>query len=160
MTQDELKTFLHYDPITGLFTWLIDHNFGRSRIGQIAGSLNHGYIQIKIFGEVYLAHRLAFLYMTGKWPKVKADHKDLNRANNKWENLREADNKQNGQNKLARSDSQTGYKGVKITSSGKYQARIKIAGKYKNLGVFVDIEDAAGAYAIAAEIQYGEFAKY
>src|SRR5579859_6535927 len=126
MTQDELKTLLHYDPITGLFTWLIEPQFGQSRIGKVAGSLSHGYIQIKIFGEIYLAHRLAFLYMLGRWPKIKTDHRDLNRSNNAWGNLREADNKQNGQNKLARVDSQTGYKGVKLLPSGRYQARIKL----------------------------------
>lgn len=159
MTQEELKAYFKYDPLTGLFTWRIAPH-SRVEIGSVAGSLSHGYVQLKVFGESILAHRAAFLYMTGKLPENKVDHKDLNRANNKWNNLREADDNQNSQNSPVKSTSLTGAKGVKLLPSGRYQARIKVNGKYKNLGVFDKIEEASNAYANAAEAQYGEFAQY
>lgn len=84
LTQSELKNKLTYNPETGLF----------GRKNKIAGSLRpNGYIQIGINKKLFRAHRLAFLYMTGEWPKSDVDHIDMDRKNNKWANLREADRK-------------------------------------------------------------------
>ena len=52
-----------------------------------------------------------------------------------------------------------GVRGVWITKSGKYVARIKVAGKKKYLGLFDTIEKASLAYARAAKDAFGEFAR-
>jgi hypothetical protein len=50
-------------------------------------------------------------------------------------------------------------RGVWITKSGKYVARIKVAGKKKYLGLFDTIEKASVAYARAAKDAFGQFAR-
>lgn len=77
--QEELKRVLDYDPETGLFT--------RTTIKVLEGSRasNDG-VRIAILGKQILAHRVAWFYMTGKWPKA-IEHKDKNNQNNRWDNL-------------------------------------------------------------------------
>src|ERR1700730_6426271 len=92
LTQERLKELLSYDPETGIFRWIAKSSpFSNILIGDIAGSpLAHGYLQIKIDGEQYLQHRLAFLYMLGRLPKGEGEHANLDKADNRWCNLREA----------------------------------------------------------------------
>lgn len=89
--------------------------------GSIAGTPHgEGYVLIGIYGEQYLAHRLAFLYMTGAWPKGKLDHRDRVRNNNVWGNLRPATNSQNGINSTRKPRNLP--RGV-FFHHGKYEAR-------------------------------------
>lgn len=156
ITQLELFEKLNYNPYTGLFVWLIRPRL-RSKIGDIAGQLtNHGYILIGINGNRYLAHRLAWLYMTGELLENDIDHKDLNRTNNKWNNLREANDSQNKGNALKHKDNTSGKKGVCWDKSrNKWIVRV---GKIY-LGRFDKIEDAAIIYESAAIKYFGEFAR-
>ena len=156
ITQDRLKGVLRYDPETGLFTWLVATG-RRMRVGSVAGTLNSGgYIRIAVDGKIYRAHRLAFLYMTGEWPQDQVDHRDTDRTNNRWLNLRPASNSQNSANK--RATSLSGYKGVYKNGVG-YAAQITVAGKNIYLGQFHTPEQASEAYAAAANDMHGEFAR-
>lgn len=160
ITQEYLKDLLHYDPATGVFKWIVPRGRGRVKIkpGDVAGSSDgRGYAVIGIDGKLYRAHRLAFLYMTGSFPKHEVDHKDCDRSNNKWENLREATRSQN----LANRGAQTSLclKGVRLLPSGRYQAYIGFKGKQRNLGVFQTPEEASAAFARAANDNFGEFAR-
>ncbi len=142
MTQEELKRRLHYDPATGLFTWLISR--GRCKAGSRAGRPNaDGYIQI---GRDY-AHRLAFLYMTGAMPAL-VDHRDRVKSNNAWRNLRDASKALNATNAKMRSTNASGATGVsRHAASGKWQAHC--GPKY--LGIFQSITEASAAYEAARE---------
>lgn len=132
LTQKELKELLHYDPDTGLLT--------RIKQNSIAGGREpNGYIRISVQGRRYLAHRLAWLYMTGEWPKEFIDHDDRIRDNNKWDNLFEATNQENQRNQSLRRDNTSGVTGVVFHKDrGKWSARIRITGKYLTLGYFID----------------------
>jgi len=96
ITQKELKRLLIYDPRTGVFRWRINAS-ARQRKGEVAGHPRTGYIYIGIDYMIYGAHRLAFLYMTGMWPKEEIGHENDIRNDNRWRNLSEMTHKQNMQ---------------------------------------------------------------
>jgi hypothetical protein len=157
ITLERLKQALSYDPSTGLFTCLITR--GRRLAGDITGTLNqHGYVLICIDGVTYSAHRLAWFYVTGCWPEDDIDHKDLQKNNNKFCNLRPATKSQNGAN--TKPLGKSGVKGVSWSKSNKrWHAKIKVNQKTIDLGRFIHKHDAAQAYADAAVKFFGEFAR-
>lgn len=155
LTLKRLKELLHYDPETGIWTWLVNRR--RAKKGMIAGSTMHGYRQIVIEYEPYLGHRLAWFYMTGTWPEYEIDHIDRNRSNDRWSNLRQATVKQNQSNKTKPKHNTSGHKGVRWEYNG-YRARITVNGKLLHLGTFKTLDKAAEAYLNAAKKYYGEYA--
>lgn len=158
-TQARLKDVLHYEPSTGVFTWLkVTSN--RIRIGDQAGSIReNGYRDIRFDGKAVRAHRLAWLYMTGEWPDGHLDHKNLKRDDNWWENLRPATRTQNNCNMSIRSDNKTGVKGICWnTEKRKWMVTISAAGVTKNLGCFKDFDLAKEVITSARNEMHGDFA--
>ena len=148
LSVEELKEFLHYNPETGIFTWVKDNKNKRIRIGCVAGtiSLKKGYITIKINKVQYQAHRLAWLYMTGEMPENLIDHKNTIRSDNRFDNLREATNIQNLHNQVKpQKNNKTGFLGVSL-GKGKYRSQISIRGTVRYLGLFVTAEEAHQCY--------------
>ena len=145
LTQKELKEVLHYDADTGKFTWLKARN-NRIKAGDIAGYVDKatGYYRvIKINGKRYLAHRLAFLYMTGKFPPDEIDHLNHLRYDNRFVNLRHATRVENSRNQSMQSNNKSGFTGVCWHEGGsKWLAYISINGNQKHLGYFTDMDDA------------------
>lgn len=152
LTAQRLREILHYDPLTGVFTWLIDVGPMKSiRAGTVAGSPTgkSGRTWIGTGRKVYYASRLAFLYMTGKWPQGDAEHRDGDPTNDRWENLRDTTHKVNTQNR--RSPTRTKKSGLPLGVSirkrdGAIIANICIDGKQVYLGQFADAEQAHQAY--------------
>ena len=144
LTQEELKSVLSYDSITGHFYWLKGSNKGKIA-GCICGSLpNQGYWEITVNKKRYRAHRLAWLYTYGVFPDKVLDHIDHNRTNNAISNLREADVHINSKNKTLYYTNRTGYPGV--SEHGKnWKARIGVNGTKVLLGVFPTFEEAVAA---------------
>jgi len=159
-TQEWLKQILNYDPETGLFVWKVGKGPVKDRIGTVAGCVheNHSgkkYIRIHIDGKQYSAHRLAWLYMTGKYPEDQVDHEDGNGENNRFSNLCEATNASNAKNRRLRSDNPTGVAGVRFDKQRKrFVAFIKAEGKNKFIGRYKTLEEAAKARK-EAQIKYG-----
>ena len=139
ITQTKLKEILHYNPETGVFTWLI-RPANRVKIGDIAGYKdNLGYIVIAALGQQYKAHRLAWLYMAGEWPKHQIDHISHIRHDNKWLNLRDATPSENQRNTTKRKDNTSGCAGVHWNKEReKWQSQIAVNGKTTYLGIFKD----------------------
>jgi hypothetical protein len=156
VTAAQLKELLDYNPLTGVFYWRVAPN-GRVPVGSIAGTLaKSGHIKIMIGKRGYLAHRLAWLWMTEEWPSRQIDHRDTKPANNIWINLRLAD--YFGNRRKYRNNT-TGFKGVSRLPSGNFQASIAANGKRSYLGAFPTPEAAHAAYSAAAKNRCGEFAR-
>jgi len=112
LTQEQLKIILLYIPTTGEWFWKKAVS-KKIKVGRKAGTIDgNGYLIIGIYGKREYLHLLAHLYMTGKWPKDEIDHKDRNRANCKWDNIREATSAQNKCNKQVQSNNKLGIKNI------------------------------------------------
>lgn len=149
LTGARLEQLLTYDQLTGIFRWRGGHK--RVIKGAIAGTSDkEGYIIICIDQRLYKAHRLAWLWMTGAWPKEQIDHIDMVRSNNAFVNLREASAQQNARNRRKR-----GFTFEKRRNT--YVAHINLGGKCFYLGYFQNSEDATAAYNAAAAKHHGEF---
>lgn len=149
LTAARLRELLHYDPETGIFTrrsW----SGGRLAAGARTGRPNvQGYRETQLAGVKYKEHRLAWLYMTGEWPKHTIDHINGIRDDNRFENLRDVNRFINKQNtRRAPSHSTTGFLGVSRHQS-KWQASIRVNNKQLYLGRYETPEDAHAAYLSA-----------
>lgn len=155
---------LRYEPESGSFFWQ-RHMTGTAPIGSVAGSLQVNkngtrYIRVCIDGTNLSAHRLAWFYVYGIWPKDQIDHIDGDGTNNRISNLREASRFQNAQNRRMHKSNKWGMKGITWKKArGKWQAQIEANGKAKYLGTFATKEEAALAYATAAAALHGQFAR-
>jgi HNH endonuclease len=149
-TQDELRAALSYDYETGVFVWI--KTYRNHNLGRVAGCLDKdGYVQIKFKKRLWRAHRLAWFYVYGVWPKMQIDHENGNRSDNSIKNLRDVNCAGNSQNRrTADKDSSTGLLGIDYqTRWKKYRARIMINGQRMTLGGFKTKEDAHQAYLLA-----------
>ena len=170
INQGIVKEFLHYDPISGQFTWnnrnrkwfksARDYKAWNTRYsGKVTGTKRkcNGkmYMTIGIFSKNYYVHRLAFLYMTGVIPIDQVDHIDGNGLNNLWSNLRRVSNQGNAKNMKLPSDNQSGVIGVSWCNTRKqWRSTIVVNRKQIHL-IITDNYDEAVAARKAAEIEYG-----
>lgn len=154
-----VRSLLRYNPRTGLLWWKVKHG-KRTQCGTVAGRLGRsGYRSINIDKKPYLAHRLAWLIVTGKWPH-QIDHKNHKPSDNRWTNIREATFFQNGQNRGIHRRNRSGYKGIfKWLDRNKWGATIQAHGKKIYLGTFDTPQAASAAYRKAAKKLHGRFAK-
>lgn len=155
LTPEHLKSRLQYEPETGNFIRL---QSGCGRLaGSIAGTIKDGYVVITIDGVSYFGHRLAWFYMKGVWPSDKLDHEDTVRSNNKWKNLREANNFENRQNLAKPIPNVSGLPGACfIKGKNRWRSAIKVFGKKIYLGCFSSPEAAHQAY-VEAKKKYHPF---
>jgi hypothetical protein len=157
LTQEELKKNVSYDPETGIFARLIACH-GKVKIGDIVNKPDQGYYKISVNSKVYLAHRLAWLYMTGSFPTGSIDHIDGIKTNNKWSNLRDVTRRTNAQNvSTARADNVTGLLGAHYRKEDdRYSSCIQISNGSKiYLGIFDSAEEAHSTY-MEAKRKYHE----
>jgi len=147
ITSEQLKAAFHYDNATGIFTW----NFRPAafiKVGQQAGCIckTNGYVILCLNYQHFYAHRLAWFYVTGKWPQKEIDHKNGIKDDNRFENLREVSSLENKQN-LRKLRAHQAIKLMGVVKHGtKFSARIRYGGKKVSLGSFVTPELAHEAY--------------
>ena len=146
LTADRLRALLHYEPLTGVFTRRIAR--GNSRAGAVVGSIDvRGYRIIAVDKRDYRAHRLAFLYMTGKWPEGDVDHRFGVHDDNRWSEIRDVSHSVNGENQRGpRANTTSGYLGVASRANGMFTAQIRVRGTHV---YFSDPATAHEAYLAA-----------
>lgn len=164
LTQDLVRDLLDYDPETGIFRWRPRNpdvkGWNKRMAGTVAGTISfYGYVMINVERTPRCAHRLAWLMMTGSMPLL-VDHIDGDKANNRWRNLRVANKSLNAANSKVRTDNTSGSKGVSWDSAReRWSAYINCEGYRFFLGRFATREEAAAAYAAAADKAFGDFAR-
>lgn len=146
LTNKRLKQLVEYDPESGRF-----YRVGRA--GVKGGPVNSvpnkavGYRYMRVDGRRYMAHRIAWLYMTGRWPVADIDHINGDRADNRFVNLREATRSENCQNRPIASTNRSGLRGVSWhRASHKFVSRITVNGRRFDLGYFHTAQEAHSAY--------------
>ncbi len=165
LTAERLREALDYDPETGVFTWRFQPNARKELntvlAGKVAGGMHaRGYWAIRIDEWTYLAHRLAWLHVHGRWPERQIDHINMTRLDNRLVNLREATNSDNSCNRPMKAGNRAGLKGVSFHKRmGRWRARITKNGEHILLGHFDSPEEAAEAYAKAVSQYHGDFAR-
>ena len=130
MTIEELRGAFHYDPDTGAITRKTRQ--GNYPAGSVCfGKFMSGYAKVTYKGRQFPAHRLAWMLHTGQNPPEQIDHINLDRADNRWDNLRAANASTNQQNIRAHTRNQLGIKGIFPLSSrpGLYRAEVCINGR-------------------------------
>lgn len=139
MKQNELKSKLTYCPDSGIFT--------KKKNGKIVGAKHRsGSIEISINRKKYQAHRLAWLYVYGKFPNNSIDHINHIRDDNRIVNLRDVTTTENNRNMSRRKDNTSGVTGVVWNKLEKrWKAQISINGNTIGLGTFVLFSQAVDA---------------
>jgi hypothetical protein len=158
-----IRKLLDYDKTTGNFYWLCERGNGVTT-GAKAGTFLKGrniYIHLRINGNKYLAHRIAWLLSTGQDPlELQIDHIDGNGCNNAIENLRLATSGQNSRNQKRAKSNKSGYKGVWLDKRrNKWASSIVLNRKSTWLGYFCTPELAHMAYCKAAAELHCDFAR-
>ena len=174
LDQSYLKSLIDYNPETGILTWK-ERNpetfksgaYSSARICNMWNSLHagkaatakrqNGYITICVDYKGYLAHRLAWYWMTGELPEY-IDHINMNKSDNRWCNLRISNKSTNGMNRGAPANNTSGAKGI-YSQAGKWRVRIRVGNKFQHFGYFDDFEDARIARDRAIAEHHGEFAR-
>jgi hypothetical protein len=162
-TAERIRELLDYNPLTGVFIWKHRANgptkWNTKWAGKVAGSQRgNGYIAIAIDGVKYLAQQLAWAYMTGDWPSSFVDHRNLDKSDYRFDNLRLASFGESSANISVRKSSKSGFRGVCFSKQKNlWRARLNKEGVEYHIGFFGSAKGAGIAYAKKATEVYGEY---
>lgn len=162
LTVGRLKELFRYDPETGEFTRLV-HASSNARAGDVIRGCKakNGYLTIRADNKLYYAHRLAWLYVHGKWPSANEDIDHINgdRTDNRITNIRRASRTENNRNRrAANKNSQSGHIGIHFSSRhGKWIAHVTVDRKFKSLGYFDTLDQAIAARQAGEARYFGSF---
>ena len=149
ITAEQLRRAMNYCASSGVFTWNLQR--GRARAGDIAGCVardkkGYEWVQIRLLGTLYPAHRLAWLHHHGVMPDGFIDHINQDSTDNRICNLRIATQAENSRNQHMKRTNTSGVTGVYWEErTKKWRADVKVNGVKNRLGRFENIHDAAEA---------------
>lgn len=155
---------LTYEQAIYLFTYVKETgeffcNFTGNKLGY---KRLDGYLQIHIKGRSYeLGHRLATLMVLKEYPINEVDHKNKDKLDNSWVNLRQVTKTQNQWNSSIRSDNISGVKGVNwVEREQRWVARIQVNKARLCLGYFRTLEEAKQSINNKRMALHGEYASH
>lgn len=155
-TVERVREVFRYDPETGIFT----RKYKTKECVVGYPRKKGGYVLIGLDYDLHLAHRLAWLYMTGKWPLECVDHIDGDPSNNRWSNLRAATQSQNMANARKPTHNTSGLKGASFCKdTGRWRALVTKEGRHYCFGRHDTPEQAHAAYCTGVRRLFGEFAR-
>lgn len=164
ITPEYAREVLAYDPETGTFTWKprpkANKSWNTQHSGKKAGTTGSwGYVYIQMGKRNHVgAQILAWMIMTGEHPKHVLDHRDGDRGNNRWGNIREAPDGANSINKAMQRNNTSGFVGVHFNAqNGKWRATVNRGKVRHDAGFFDSAEAAAKARTELAIKIHGEF---
>lgn len=168
----DIEPFLSYDATTGGLFWKTRYAGTRYGSGVVtdvtARAFNtrcagrraerysdRGYARVRLFGEDFMGHRLAWLLHYRYWPAKMLDHINGVLSDNRICNLRQVLAVDNCRNRKLRYDNMSGVTGVSWSATkGVWVARIGVKGKDVHLGCYQVFDDAVSARK-SAEKRYG-----
>ena len=177
-TKELIRTSLRYDPETGELFWRYRHEdtfsattkrskshlaavWNAKHAGKPAFATmgSHGYLRGKVGHHYDFAHRIAFFLQTNRFPKECIDHRNGDRLDNRWCNLREATRSQNQMNKKGYG-SVPQYIGVSWDKEKKrYVSYISFNGKRTYIGRSKNPELLARKRDQKAKELFGDYAR-
>lgn len=139
---------LDYTPRTGELTWRLPTSV-RVSAGDPAGSLSpYGYVVVGLLSHKLFRSHIVWFLETGRWPRLKIDHKNTCRTDDRIDNLRDVPQKWNNQNiRRPQKNNKAGLLGAywdPVRQS--WFSSIKVAGKTLALGRHLTALKAHQAY--------------
>lgn len=173
-TPELLRQLLRYEPETGKLFWLprpvesfhasgqhsAEHswklwNSKNAEKQAFTAKTPHGYHIGAVNGRLFIAHRVIWAMLYGKWPDGEIDHLNGSRADNRPENLRDVDSAGNSRNMKKSRRNVSGVNGVSFDRANqKWRACIRVDYRTMCLGRYALLEDARDA-RLRADADYG-----
>lgn len=158
-TSEDFHRFFMYSEGTGKLYWAVDRG-QCTKAGDLAEAKHiQGYLCVMVEGSSYLVHRVVWCMAYGEFPDGFIDHIDLDKSNNKLDNLRSATRAENNSNQRIRKDNTSGAKGICRKTNG-WVARIQTRGRRVYVGKFPTFDEAVAAIREAREIKHKEFSNH
>lgn len=134
ISREDAQKYYIYNPVDGTL-------YSRKTRRFVTKNTSHNYRQYRVY-------QIAFLLMAGYIPEM-IDHKDGDRDNNKWLNLRAATPVEQSAN--------TKKKAVYKSASGKFYYQLQHNGKRYYKGGFADYKSAVEEHRILCNTLQGDF---
>lgn len=150
-----IREIFQYDKLSGILLWKINSAGIVKKgveVGHIATTDGKSYRYVMMRGVTYRVHRIIFFYMKGYFP-LEVDHIDGNGLNNKWNNLRSADDIINARNQRLSVRNKSGIPGV-LWRKDRKSWYSTIGDKNIYLGAYKDFFEAC-CVRKSAEKKYG-----
>jgi hypothetical protein len=143
LSPHEISQVFRYEPETGCLFWRISPHPKIPVGAEVTGKTSTGYGRVKYKGCHYSVSHIAWAIETGEWPTLTIDHRDRAQHNNRFCNLREANDSTQQINRVLKNES--GFKGVR-RQKNRFRAEIRRDGKATHIGSFLTAIEAAIAF--------------
>jgi len=155
ITKELLHQKYSYCPIDIARPLVHKNGSGKTKRGDPAGALVQSYYRINVEGRTISTHRAVWLYKhlgcykDSEIPPI-LDHINMNKQDNRYENLRPVSSNFNNFNIRKREGGSSNYRGVSwVKREKKWVAQIKVGGKSRHIGIFPGTPEGEVAAALA-----------